>query len=532
MTAATPSLGLIDHDRGAAGDLGGFGYGQELHRSIGTYASFAAGFSFVSILTTVFQLFGFGFSFAGPVFFWTWPAIFAGQIFVALCFAELAGRYPISGAIYQWSRRLGGHILGWFAGWTMIIAQVVTVAAAAIAMQAVLPAIWSGFQIVGGDPSIVSLSGATNAIVLGLIVLTITTVINSVAVKVMAVVNAVGVTAELVGATLLIIALFSTAQRGPGIVLNTEGLSGGMGALLAAALMAAYVLVGFDSAGELSEETHNPRKTAPKTILRALIVSGVGGALILIAALMAAPSLDDKLASGGLAYVVTSRLGDFWGRVFLADVVLAAFVCTLAIQTATTRMIYSMARDEVLPFSRQLRKVSPKGGATVHAAILVGVLASALLLVNLGHAGVFTALTSTCIVLLYLAYLCVTAPMLYRRLKGWPKELGKQLDEDGKPVFTLGRWGLPVNIIAVVYGLGMAINLAWPRQDVYDPEGTNPALQFFALIILALAAIGGVVAFTIKKRDYRQAIGILPTPTPTPAPAHDVEAPIDEPVPV
>ena len=103
-------------------------------------------------------------------------------------------------------------------------------------------------------------------------------------------VNAVGVTAELIGATLLIIALFSTAQRGPGIVLNTSGLSGGMGALLAAALMAAYVLVGFDSAGELSEETHNPRKTAPKTILRALIVSGIGGALILIAALMAAPT--------------------------------------------------------------------------------------------------------------------------------------------------------------------------------------------------------------------------------------------------
>ena len=69
-----------------------------------------------------------------------------------------------------------------------------------------------------------------------------------------------------------------------------------------------------------------------------------------------------------------------------------------------------------------------------------------MLLINLGHAGVFTALTSTCIVLLYIAYLCVTAPMLYRRLKGWPKALGDQQDEDGKPVFSLGRWGLPMNI--------------------------------------------------------------------------------------
>ena len=51
-------------------DLAGFGYTQELDRNIGTYASFAAGFSFVSILTTVFQLFAFGFSFGGPAFFW------------------------------------------------------------------------------------------------------------------------------------------------------------------------------------------------------------------------------------------------------------------------------------------------------------------------------------------------------------------------------------------------------------------------------------------------------------------------------
>jgi hypothetical protein len=52
----------------------------------------------VSILTTVFQLFAFGFGFAGPGFFWTWPAVFVGQVFVALMFAELAGRWPISGA--------------------------------------------------------------------------------------------------------------------------------------------------------------------------------------------------------------------------------------------------------------------------------------------------------------------------------------------------------------------------------------------------------------------------------------------------
>ena len=40
-----------------ADDLSEFGYDQQLHRSLGKFASFAAGFSFVSILTTICLLY-------------------------------------------------------------------------------------------------------------------------------------------------------------------------------------------------------------------------------------------------------------------------------------------------------------------------------------------------------------------------------------------------------------------------------------------------------------------------------------------
>ena len=78
-----------------------FGYAQTLDRSIGKFASFAAGVSYISILTGVFQLFYFGFSMAGPAYAWSWPLVFAGQLMVALCFAELAGRYPVAGSVYN-----------------------------------------------------------------------------------------------------------------------------------------------------------------------------------------------------------------------------------------------------------------------------------------------------------------------------------------------------------------------------------------------------------------------------------------------
>src|SRR3954454_8604044 len=284
----------------------------------------------------------------------------------------------------------------------MLGAQVVTVAAAAIAMQIVRPAIWSGFQLLD--------SPTANAVLLGSGVLAVTTLINVVGVRAMSVINSIGVTCELVGVVLLCVALFSKAERGPGVVLDT-GIAGDSGSpylwgFVVSGLMAAYVMVGFDSAGELSEETKDPRRTAPRTILRALVVSGVGGAFMLLATLMAAPSLTDGSLGDptkGLPYVLTSRLGDTLGRVFLVDVAIAVSVCTLAIQTATTRMMFSMARYRVLPFSTALSTVNPRTCTPVWPAIVVGVLTVAILAVNIGNSSVFLALSSVCIMLLYIA---------------------------------------------------------------------------------------------------------------------------------
>ncbi len=509
MSATLDPITVDTPDNVSAAELGGFGYEQQLHRRVGRYASFAAGFSFVSILTTVFQLFGLGFGFGGTAFFWTWPAVLAGQLTVALCFAELSARYPLSGAIYQWSRRLGGAVVGWFAGWTMVIAQIITVAAAAIALQVVLPAVWTGFQLIGTDPSLASRDGAANAVLLGCLLLVVTTTLNAVSVRVTAIVNSVGVTCELIGIVLLVILLFSHAKRGPSVVLHTTNLdhtTGYVVPLLISALMAAYVLVGFDSAGELSEETHKPRATTPRTIIRAVVASGIGGAFLIVAALMAAPSVTDgELALGGLPYVLTSSLGTTTGKLLLLDVAFAVCVCTLAIQTAAARMIFSMARDNVLPFSGQLRRVSARTGTPVLATVVPGIGAAICLVVNVGNAGLFLGLASVCITLLYIAYLLVTVPLFLQRLKKNPVPDG--VDENGQKLFSLGRFGLLINGIAVAYGLAMAINLGWPRAEVYDPAGDGWYLHYLPLITLAITAIGGVLAFRYQRTRYYESIG-------------------------
>jgi urea carboxylase system permease len=499
-----------------ADDLASFGYPQELHRRLGSYASFAAGFSFVSILTTIFQLFAFGFSFGGPAFFWTWPLVFAGQFMVALNFSELAARYPISGAIYQWSRRLSNFTVGWFAGWMMILAQIVTTAVAAIAMQIVLPTVWSGFQIIGSDTAPTSADGASNAVLLGCLVLILTTVINVIGVRLMAVINSVGVTLELLGVVTVVVLLFAHAERGPSVLTDTGGNGSGLGylpAFLVSSLMAAYVMVGFDSAGELSEETRDPRHVAPRTILRALSVSALGGGLILIAALVSAPSLTDgTLATGGLPYVLTSRLGETGGRLLLVVVAIAVFVCTLSIQTAGARMIFSMARDGVLPFSRALSWVPSSTGTPAVASVVVGAGAAGVLLVNVHQGALFLSLSSVCIVMLYLAYLFVTVPLLLQRLRGWPAGLGELVTERGGKLFSLGRFGIPVNVVAVVYGAAMAVNLAWPRADVYNPTGGALYLQWLAPLFVAGCLLVGALVYARFRTRIVSPVGAVVEP--------------------
>lgn len=154
------------------------------------------------------------------------------------------------------------------------------------------------------------------------------------------------------------------------------------------------------------------------------------------------------------------------GTIFLVCIVVAVTVCSLAVHTAAIRLTFAMARDNALPFGEKLAKVHPKTQAPIVPAVVIGIIAALILVINLGQPKVFTVLTSIAIIMIYLAYLMVTGPLLKKRLRGeWPP---KDLAEGG--YFTMGKWGLPVNIFAVLWGVAMAINLAWPRVAIYgDP---------------------------------------------------------------
>jgi urea carboxylase system permease len=484
--------------------LADFGYQQTLERSIGKFASFAAGVSYISILTGTFQLFYFGFAFGGAAYWWSWPMVFVGQLMVALCFAELAGRYPVAGSVYNWSKRLAGPTVSWLAGWMMFTASVVTLSAVALAYQVTLPQIWSGFQLVGDGTGPTDF--AASAVLWGIILIAFTTTINAFGVKLMSRINSAGVFIELVAAVLLIVLLAVNIVNPPSVLFETQTYGEGyglgyFGAFLVASLASAYVMYGFDTASSLGEETVDPRRTAPAAILRAVIASFVIGGLILLFGILAAPDLADPAlgtSAGGLQLIVLQALGSTLGKVFLVSILVAVTVCELAVHTAAIRLMFAMARDNALPAGARLAKIHPRFLTPVVPAVITGVVAVLILVVNIGSPQIFTSITSVAIIMIYIAYLLVTAPMLRRRLRGeWPGPNAPQ------GYFSLGRWGLPVNVVAVVWGAVMALNLAWPREAVY---GTG-VLRFFPLLFIGAIVVLGLAWFQAKGRHQ---LGTLP----------------------
>jgi urea carboxylase system permease len=486
-------------------DLAALGYKPVLNRTLGSFSSFAAGFSYISILTGVFQMFFLGYHAGGPAFFWTWPAVFLGQLMVGLCFAELAARYPLSGGVYQWSRRTGGRAVGWLAGWIYLCGSVLSLAAVALALQGSLPQISTIFHLVGVPTDKADI--ARNAVILGCVLIAATTAINVAGVRLLARINNAGVFAELVGVVLLIVLLFAHARRGPGILLESLGHGGGsggpwsyLGPAMVASLAASYVFYGFDTAGTLAEETSRPRRRAPWAILQALCAAATVGALLIVSAILAVgdparPELGQ--IGGGLPMIVKEVLGPGLGRLFLIDVVFAVFVCALAVHAGTVRLIFAMARDNNLPMARALGHVPRRTQAPALPALLVGALAAGLLVVNINHPHVIETLCGVAIVWVNLAYLLVTLPMLVARLRRrWrPERLERS---DGGRLFSMGRLGLPINAIAVAWGALVVINIAWPRAEIYGP---GPWSRFAALLsTLALLVAGGLYYAAVQRR--------------------------------
>jgi amino acid transporter len=486
------------HERDSA-DLARFGYNQELKRSLGTFSSFAVAFSYISPSTGIFTLFALGLTTLGGVFIWTWPVVALGQFIVALNFAEVSSHYPVAGSVFQWTKYLAGRSYSWFTGWIYLFAGILTVTAVVATLPlALIPALnglgWHSLNVA---------SLHTDEVV-ALITLVVITVLNIYGVRLVAIINNTGVLFEILGMFVFALVLMAFHNhQGFGVVDHSGGFKVGPSSFLAAMFMSLFVIYGFDTASTLAEETRDPRRAAPKAVLFSVVGAFVIGGVFLLGTLVAIPNLHGAITGNGgfgdgPAQIIEANFSSGFATLYLLVVSAAIFVCCLSIMAATIRLCYGMSRDGQLPWSRPLARVAPKLHTPVWTCVAIAVLAAVPFLKYSGAGTVAIAATG----MIYLSYFLGNLVIMRARFRGWPKV---------RAPFRLGRWGISLNIIALLYGGAMLVNFAWPRAASNPkPDQTGGLLSLGVgflnkipilwTVVVGIALIGAIYYLAVGRR--------------------------------
>jgi amino acid transporter len=495
--------------------LESLGYKPQLSRVLGLFGNFSVAFTYLSPMVGIYSLFVLGVATGGPVYVWlTWLPV-VGMLFVALVFGELASHYPVAGALYQYSKYSVGRNYGWFVGWFYGMALLITVAAVdtgVVGYGSALLHNWFGWNL---DPN-----NHTVILVFTVVLLAIQTALNITGAKVMSRVAQVGVYVEILGtlgiAILLAIHgfhhglgfLFST-QDAQHVAHNALGLNFGgnwlTGAALIAVLAPVYIFYGFESAGDISEETKNPGRQVPRAMRLALIWGGIASFILIAALLLAMPSGADPVGQtvkgGGVPFIL-GQLPSGLQDILLLLIIFAFFSCGTSIQGAGSRLVFSYARDGALPASTWLSKVHARFRTPVNA-LLTGAVVTVLFVllvfyspdhnVKLGFI-TYPAKTNALVLLvsfgvsgIYLSFLLTVIAAAVARARGWVP--------DG--AFRLGKWGWTVTILAIAYLGLMLINVVAPT-GLTSPRGFFN-YDWITLLVMVLVAVVGVIFFAIHR---------------------------------
>lgn len=498
------------HDEDAA-HLERLGYNQELRRVLGLFDNFSVAFSYLSPMVGVYSLFVLGVGTAGPRYLWLMIPVVGFMLLVALVFGELASHYPIAGALYQYGKWTVGPRYGWWIGWTYGLALLVTVAS-------VDTGIVGYFTTLINNLFGTHLDGTSHGTIMLVTVLlvVIQTLMNTIGAKLMGQISKLGVFVETIGTFGVAIALAAAGfHHGFGFLFSSRGAEHApsnplgvdfaghwlTGAALVAILAHAYIFYGFESAGDIAEETKSPTRIVPKAMRSALLYGGLASAVLVIGLLLAMPSDPKGYATaasftGGVPAIL-AQLPSWAQDFFLVVVCVAFFSCGTAVQGAGSRLMYSYARDGVLPFSRKLSSVSARFRTPVVALLVAGlvpVLFTLLVNVTPSHtvhvlwfdvpAGVnaLTLLVSFGVSGIYLSFLLTVVGSMIARARGWQPA----------GAFRLGRWGWPVSIAAAAYLALMLLNIVWP-SSLSSPRGSLFNYGWLTLVVmLVLLAIGAV----------------------------------------
>lgn len=453
-----------------------------LKREFSLLSSFTFAFAFISPIVALYGIFALAITTAGPSFWWAFPIVFVGQMFVALVFAMLVSRWPYEGSIYQWSRRLLGTGWGWFAGWAYMWTLVIAMATVALGAAGFIA------HVVGVDDAT-----ATQRALIAFVILLFGTAINLAGRSALKAFMTASIIAEILGSIGLGAWLLIFHRNNSLEVLTTGNGEGGYlslsGPFLIALAFVGFSFVGFESAGAIAEEVHEPRRNLPKAVIFSLTFIALVVMFASLAIILAIPDMA-AVTSGEEADPVTATLSSQLGSGIAKPVellfVIGFLASFLALQTSASRMIWSYARDGAFPASHVLSRLSAGQRLPVPALLVTTVIGAVLFLLSNLASDVYTLMVNFSAGGFFLAFLFPLVGAMVALLRGsW--RAGQ---------FSLGGATLPVTAVATVWVVLQFFNIAWPRK-VFEERYLDWSVF---IIIGVLAVVGTAIYASVRSR--------------------------------
>jgi amino acid transporter len=461
------------HDHDDAMHLHALGYKSEFKRDMSPWANFSLGFTYLSPVVGIYTLFGFALAAGGPPMIWSLLIVGVGQLLVALVFSEVVAQYPVAGGVYPWARRLWGRRYAWMTGWVYLVALLVTIASV----------------VYGAGPFLASAVGAeasvNNTIIAALVVLALATVINFMGTKVLAKAAIIGFTAEILGA--LVVGgwlLIFHREHGLGVLFDSFGAGGDgnyMWAFAAAALIGLYQYYGFEACGDVAEEVRDPGRLIPKAMRRTIYIGGAAATFVCLALVLAVTDIPAVISGEDVdpvGTVLNEAFGAFGAKMVLAVILISFLSCAMSLQAAASRLAYSYGRDDMIMGSSLLKKFSQARHVPPYALLIAAAVPAVIVIGSMLSTDAITKIISFAALGIYIGFQMVVLAALRARLKGWVPS--------GK--YTLGAWGLPVNIAALTYGVIAMVNMAWPRTPD-APWYDNWIVALSGLVVITIGLV-------------------------------------------
>ena len=491
-------------------DLHRLGYAQELFRTMGGFSNFAISFSIISILTGAVILYDYGLAWAGTAASLIgWPLVTVFVLAIAASMAEVASAYPTAGGLYYWASKMKGIGWGWWTAWLNLIGQFAIVAginfAAAFFINATIIGPLTGGAFTNstpifGDPASGPYFSGWLATMAGL--LAVELVLNIAGVRVVALLNNISVwwhiafVVAITGALFLLGTQSTTQDAGltlfaiqpqdtlgswenrippdsdnPWLLLS-YGPAVSYPILIAFAfslLQANWTYTGYDASAHVAEETVGARRGSAWGIFMSVAVSAVAGYIFLVAITLHLPDLfplfgqlDDLGAASqyyfgdgaAVLYTLNQNLDAGLAAVLGGGIAIAMAFCGLSSVASAGRMLYAFSRDDGIPGSSWLKKVSHRYRTPANALILVvvGAFVLTFLAFWVGRNITVVIVTAISTIFLYAAY---GVPILLGLITdGWKRE----------QVWSLGRWSRPIAFISLGWIVVLMVLFSWPTS--------------------------------------------------------------------